>query len=572
MFEKEDIMLQNGEKALYTGVLEMDKGVYTLVSDADGAVLPIEGELPFNCRVGDKVCAEGAGGTCRVIKTFGSADDADANLKALFCAEGLDAPFDFDTQMQAKQTAFTEITALMGRRTDLRGKIVITLSESESSRSECGFSVETDKAGNYVLGLHTMDVAEFIGKESALENTAFTRGKTVVLPDKEIPMLPETLTKGPCFFEVGEDRLAVSYFLTINEEGTVLSFDFCESIVKTAANCLFDEIEALLLDFDSSAIMPLREAYASVLPTISQMFVLGGILQNARVLNGGADIDRAERKFVYGRHGGKPVGIISQKESDPKRLIREFLAIAGRELAMYLNSNNIPALYRVQAAPDEGQIASFREKAELLGINTDAAKGSDVFAYAAERSHGTRTEELLLRTLHASLNETGFAAQPMRHVVHGTYMYVRFAYPMNRLADYCIQRIVKCIISANEKGEQINRKLLSEKTQQAIEAANRLEARASRIEKQVEDIVAMECLRKIGQRSYSGLVDAVDENKITVLLDNGCLGYVELAGRSFAEYKDGSVTTGGETYSYGKEITVRFDRADFRANKLYFTL
>lgn len=489
-------------------------------------------------------------------------DEADARIKEILCDEGLDEPFEIDALIQAKQTAFTEITALMGGRIDLRGKTVITLSESENSRSECGFSVETDKAGNYVLGLHTMDVAAFIAKDSALEAAAFKRGKTVVLPDKEIPMLPEALTKGPCFFEVGEDRLAVSYFVTVNDEGTVIAFDFCESVVKTAANCLFDEIEALLFDSDSSAIMPLREAYASIMPTINQMFVLGGILQNARVACGGADIDRAERKFLYGRHGGKPVGVISRKESDPKRLIREFLAIAGRELAMYLNSNDIPALYRVQLPPQEAAVGVFRDKAEKLGIVFDGIDGNEVFAYAAECSHGTRTEELLLKALHDSLNETGFADRPMRHAVHGTYMYVRFAYPINRLADFCIQRIVKEIISARENGVAVDRALLTEKVELAIEAANRLEKRAGRTESHVEELLALECMRKAGRRSYSGLVSAVSDTEVEVLLDNGCVGHILLAERNGAAHG----------YSFGDEITARYEGVDLKEEKLYLSL
>lgn len=490
------------------------------------------------------------------------ADEVDARIKEILHSEGLDEPFEVDALIQAKQTAFTEITALMGDRTDLRGKTVITLSETENSRSECGFSVEIDKAGNFVLGLHTMDVAAFVTKDSALEEAAFKRGKTVVLPDKEIPMLPEALTKGPCFFEVGEDRLAVSYFVTVNDEGTVIAFDFCESVVKTAANCLFDEIEALLFDSDSSAIMPLREAYASVMPTINQMFVLGGILQNARVAGGGADIDRAERKFVYGMHGGKPIGVISRKESDPKRLIREFLAIAGRELAMYLNSNDIPALYRVQLPPKEDAIKSFCKAAEAIGIELDGISGNEVFAYAAECSHGTRTEELLLKALHDSLNETGFAAHPMRHAVHGTYMYVRFAYPINRLADFCIQRIVKGIISARESGVAINRSLFKEKTDMAIEAANRLEKRAGRTESRVEELLALECMRKAGRRSYTGLVSAVFEAEIEVLLDNGCTGHILLGDNNRV----------AQGYSFGDEITARYEGVDLKEEKLYLSL
>lgn len=565
-------MSQKGENALHTGVLVADGGVYGFLSDDTGEGLPVGGELPVGCRAGDKVCAEEKDGVLRVVKSFGSADEAEANIKALLCAEGLDEPFGFDALMQAKQTAFTEITAHMGRRVDLRGKTVITLSESENSRSECAFSIETDKDGNFVLGLHTIDVAEFIAPDTALEAEAFRRGKTVVLPDGEIPMLPEALTKGPCFFEVGADRLAVSYFATINEDGTVLSFDFCESVVKAAANCLFDEIEALLLDFDSSAIMPLREAYASVLPTVNQLFVLGGILQNARVLGGGADIDRAERRFVYGRHGGRPIGVVSRRESDPKRLIREFLAITGRELAAFLHGNGIPALYRVQAEPSEERVAEFRRKAEALGLNLKGVDGCGVFAAAAEQSHGTRTEELLLCALHDALDEPGFALQPRRHVVHGTYMYVRFAYPINRLADFCIQRTVKSVIYAREHLASVDVPGLSARAEKALAAANRLERRASLVEARVEDITALECMRRAGARSYTGLVSAVDESRMKILLDNGCTGYVELSGLELDERADGRVVIGGQSYSFGSEAVVRFERADFRTGKLYLTL
>ncbi len=550
-------MSQNVEGAMLTGVLEGEAGSTAFIADGTGERLSVTGFLPAGCRAGDRVCACADGEGCRVVKDFGSADEAEAYIKALLFAEGLDRPFGFDALLQAKQTAFTEITALMGRRVDLRGKTVITLSESESSRSECGFSVETDRDGNFILGLHTMDAAEFIGRDTALEAEAKERGKTVVLPDREIPMLPEVLTKGTCFFEVGEDRLAVSYFVTVDGEGRVLSFDFCESIVKAAANCLFDEIEALLLDFDSSAIMPLREAYASVLPTINQMFVLGGLLQNARVLAGGADIDRAERKFVYGRHGGKPLGVICQKESDPKRLIREFIAVTGRELASYLHANGIPALYRVQEEPCEEAVEDFRAKAEALGIDTAGAEGGEIFAYAAESCHGMRTEELLLNALHGALGEPGFSLTPVKHVVHGTPMYVRFAYPLNRFADFFTQRIVKSVIYAREHLAAVDTEDLRARAERACEAANRLEKRASRVESAVEDITAMECLRRLGAKNYTGLVSAVGDGWTEVLLDNGCTGYIE---------------RGKGGLSFGSEVTVRFERADFREGRLYLSL
>ena len=565
-------MSQKHANTVYTGTVELKNGVYVFVSDEDGTETEINCGLPRGCRAGDLVCATERDGRIVVTEVLGPAADAEANIKAIMRRERLEDPFNFGAVLQAKQTAFAETTEFKKSRVDLRGKTVITLSESEGSRSECGFSVERDKDGNYVLGLHTIDAAEIIPKGSALEDAAFERGKTVVLPYKEIPMLPETLTQGPCFFEVGEDRLAVSYLLTIDENGKVLSFDFCESVVKTAANCLFDEIEALLLNYDTSAIMLLREAYASVFPTLNEMFMLGGIVQNARVLSGDADIDCAEQKLLYSRHGGKPIGVVSQKESDPKLLIRQFLAIAGKELALYLNRNNIPALYRVQPLPDKEDVERFESRANALGIDTKNAGGASVFAAAAERSHGMRTEELLLRELHSALKEPGFASKPVRHVVHATDMYVRLAYPVNRLADFCIQRIVKEVIASRESGEPIDREALSAYVDRAIEASNRLEKRASRAEEKIADLVALYVLRRGGGRRYTGLVSDVNEGTIKVLLDNGCTGYINLADYPSAEYKDGAVSFGGQTYSYGSDISARFKNADFRADRLWLAL
>ena len=48
--------------------------------------------------------------------------DAETAYRVLMRSEGLDAPFDTDAMIQAKQNAFAEISAHMVKRTDLRGK------------------------------------------------------------------------------------------------------------------------------------------------------------------------------------------------------------------------------------------------------------------------------------------------------------------------------------------------------------------------------------------------------------------------------------------------------------------
>lgn len=524
-----------------------------------GASVPALDYFPIGCRVGDRVSATlGENGVYSVESSFGSAAEVMPNINAILSAEGLDKGFEADAVIQAKETAFTEITALMARRVDFRGKTILTLSKSEKSRAECGFSLERDKVGNFVLGLHTVDAVEFIGENSALEKAVFSRGKTVVLPSKEIPMLPDAISKGPCFLEVGEDRLAVSYMLTINADGEVIDFDFCESIIKTAANCLFDEIEALLFNFEPSSIFPLRQAYSSVQPILMEMFELGGVLQNARIAAGGTSIDRAKRAFMHSFNGSKVMGVSSDKKSDIECLVREFLAVSGVELAKYLHRNGIPAIYRVQNAPDKAAIDAFREKATALGYLNANVPDDKALSVAAERSHLTMREELLLEVLHDALPSAYFAAEPMRHPVHATDMYVRFAYPINRSADFCMQKIVKEVIFARENGKEIPKAKLTDIVACGIESATYCENRAGRVEDAVENLVALECLNRSNDKYYGGCVKSVTDDEVCVLLDNNCLAY--------AKAED------GKSYAFGESVKATFASVDFEANKLYVTL
>lgn len=546
------------------GKIVRNGGKVLLKADG-GKLFSIDEALPIHCKEGDLVSAVVGADTATVTAVFGSAAEQEPNYKALLCDNGLDAEFEPDALVQAKQAAFTEISALMAKRTDLRGKTVITISESENSRTECGFSVETGKDGCFVLGIHTADVVEFVPSDSALERAVYSRGKTAVLPDREIPMLPDAITKGPCFLEVGADRLAVSYFLTIDGNGVVKDFSFCESIINTASNCLFSEIDALFLDYDASAIMHLRKAYASIHGTLENMFTLGAVLQSARAANGGADIDKAERHFIYGIHGGRPIGMEFRKDSDPKRLVREFLSIAGQELAMYLHTHKLPSVYRVQPKPSKATLCAFRDACTALGIDTADYDDTALVSEVINAARGARTEELLLTVLRSLLPESGFDSEPQEHFLYNTKMYARFAYPLNRCADFCNQQIVKAVLAG--KTDEENLLKLKEKVAACILSDG--ESRVNRAESLIETLVALDCLRRDKNKRYSGLIRSVDAEKVTILLDNGCTATV--CADQVASVSDGVAVINGASYGFGDEINVDYASVDFENGILYVT-
>ena len=71
------------------------------------------------------------------------------------------------------------------------------------------------------------------------------------LTDRVIPMLPHTLSNGFCSLNQGEDRLALSCIMEINDKGVVIGHEIAETLIRVDRRMTYTAVNAIITDDDA---------------------------------------------------------------------------------------------------------------------------------------------------------------------------------------------------------------------------------------------------------------------------------------------------------------------------------
>ena len=59
-------------------------------------------------------------------------------------------------------------------------------------------------------------------------------------------MLPHALSNGICSLNEGEDRLALSCLMKVDEEGEIVDYEICESVIRVNKRMSYTVVKKLL--------------------------------------------------------------------------------------------------------------------------------------------------------------------------------------------------------------------------------------------------------------------------------------------------------------------------------------
>lgn len=520
----------------------------------------------------------------KVVEILGHINDPGVDILSI--VRGYELPVEFPEKVlqQAVRVATGVSEADHADRRDLRDVMMVTIDGEDAKDLDDAVSVQYDGAF-YRLGVHIADVANYVQENSALDREAKDRGTSVYLTDRVIPMLPHALSNGICSLNEGEDRLALSCLMKIDQKGEIVDYELCESVIRVDRRMSYAVVKELLTDpeaVDKEEYMQ----YAFLMEDFRRMEELAALLRQKRRERGGIDFDFPECKIVLDREG-YPLEIKPYERNVATQIIEDFMLAANETVAQHFYWMDVPFVYRVHGVPDRDKIRSLSELIRNMGysIKTLGRNGGKTGAEEIhpkeiqkllDKIQGTPEEAMISRMVLRSMRQAKYSVENSGHFGLACPCYCHFTSPIRRYPDLQIHRIIK---------EQLHGRLTEERMEHYREIlpgvadyASKMERRADEAERETEKLKKVQYMERHIGECFDGVISGVTAWGLYVELMNTVEGMVhvsKLAGDYyFYREKTGEMVgeATGKTYQLGMSVRIRVDDCDTFNRTIDFSL
>lgn len=499
----------------------------------------------------------------KVTEILGHINDPGVDIMSI--VKGYELPTEFSEKImhQAERVANEVSEADMAGRRDLRGLQMVTIDGEDAKDLDDAVSLTLDGT-MYQLGVHIADVANYVQENSALDWEAKERGTSVYLVDRVIPMLPHRLSNGICSLNAGENRLALSCLMTIDQKGEVVSHEIVESVIRVDRRMSYTSVKKILEDRDETEC---RE-YEALVPMFELMRELAGILREKRKKRGSIDFDFPESKIILDSQG-HPVEIKPYERNVATKMIEDFMLIANETVAEHFHWMELPFVYRTHDNPDPEKISKLgtfiRNFGYFIKSRQEEIHPKELQKLLA-KIEDTPEEALISRLTLRSMKQAKYTVNCTGHFGLACPYYCHFTSPIRRYPDLQIHRIIKEQIRGrlNEKRIEHYNEILPEVAKHASE----MERRADEAERETDKLKKVEFMERHIGELYEGVISSITAWGIYVELPNTVEGMIHvsmLPGDYFYYDTETYEMVGQSTnirYKLGQTLKVRVNATD----------
>lgn len=499
----------------------------------------------------------------KVTEIIGHINDPGVDIMSLVKAYNIPVEFSPKIMRQVENVSNEVSEADMAGRLDLRDWQMVTIDGEDAKDLDDAVSL-TKEGDLYRLGVHIADVSNYVQEHSALDVEAEDRGTSVYLVDRVIPMLPHKLSNGICSLNAGENRLALSCIMMIDEKGKVVDHKIAETVIKVDRRMSYTSVKKILADQDKAE----RAEYKELVPMFEMMEHVAAILRKKRMKRGSIDFDFPETKIILDK-SGRPVDIKPYERNVATRMIEDFMLIANETVAQDYFWQEVPFVYRTHENPDEEKIKKLSTFINNFGytlhIGSDEVHPKELQKLLS-KIEGTEEEPLISRLTLRSMKQAKYTTECTGHFGLATNYYCHFTSPIRRYPDLQIHRIMSDALSG--RIDQRRQEHYEDCLPAVCVQCSNKERQADDAEREVEKMKKCQYMaHRIGE-VYDGVISGVTGWGMYVELPNTVEGMIALAAMDsdyyeFDEKQYRLVGVGtGKIYKLGQKIRVRVMAVD----------
>ena len=510
----------------------------------------------------------------KIKENLGNIRTPGTDILAIVKSFGIPSEFPEKVMKQAQRVPDHVLDADRDGRLDLRHLQTVTIDGEDAKDLDDAISL-TKEGDIYHLGVHIADVSNYVQYNSALDREALKRGTSVYLADRVVPMLPERLSNGICSLNQGEDRLALSCLMDINEKGKVVSHQIAETVINVDERMCYTDVKNILEDTDEEA----KKRYDALIPMFFMMKELSGILRNSRHHRGSIDFDFPESKIILNA-AGKAIDVKPYEANVATKIIEDFMLMANETVAQEYCTEEIPFVYRTHDNPDPEKVESLLTLLHNQGVKIQKAKeeiSPKEIQQIIESIEGLPNEAMISRLVLRSMKQAKYTTECSGHFGLAAKYYCHFTSPIRRYPDLQIHRIIKDNLRGRlmrEGRTEHYAEILDEVARQSSVC----ERRADEAERESDKLKKAEYMSYHLGEEFEGIISGVTGWGLYVELPNTVEGlvHVNTLRDDYYVFDQESYELRGEmtkkVYKLGDKVRVRVADADKMLKTVDFEL
>ena len=375
-----------------------------------------------------------------VVEVLGRAGDVGVDTQTVIHEFGLPGPFPEEALDDARRQADLFDESVPAGRRDLTDRVVVTIDPVDARDFDDAISLERVERGHWLLGVHIADVSHFVREGSPLDQEARSRGTSVYLPDRVIPMIPEVVSNNLASLQPGKVRYARTCWIEFAPDGVPVHSAVEPTAIRSRRRFTYEEVDVFLADPGTPAV----EMADEVRDLLGRMRDLARILRSRRMARGALQLEMPEVKIDLDRDG-RVTGAHIAANTESHQIIEEFMLAANEAVASALAVAGAGFLRRIHPAPDPRKLRQLTEFVSELGFEVDSLESRFELQRLLDMARGKPEEHAVHYAVLRSLSRAAYGPQEDGHYALASDCYCHFTSPIRRYPDLAVHRAIEAV-------------------------------------------------------------------------------------------------------------------------------